>query len=1089
MKSPKPQQRAVKLAAKIFLLCLACVASLFAQHAENATPPEYRAFLHALGQGHRSRIDSLLHAVFLQSEIPPDFFETAPLSFVYQNRASRGFAFFDSLNRRGKFQAEALGAMGALKHHARENRESLQYLRQALEQGCHALRPYDLFVTKSFELDSSEAALQFLTKLSAQNPDNWRYRFALAQWHYSAREPQAACEILRGLLVAGHVHWRLYSALGSSLTYLGKHEEALAQYETGQGFCARRLDEEGELRMLHGLADTEYTLGQITAAKDAHRQAAQLAERIGNEIFSCRLHLLASRILINEQKWLAASDTLRLTERQAIRFSEGITLLRAYYQLMDLNRTIGKWEEAVKNTLKTATVADSLGLKAFSLDMLSIIGVIDLEAGRNEEALLRHRQLEEIAKQRGILLHRIPFLLSLTKAFAALERYKEAQPCIDEGLRLAKESGNAGQILDFQMNQSAVWLHTGKLEPARGLLRETIAVASQKGQTQEWLGANLLLADVHLREGQTAAARALLRVMLDEFAATPPYNTYLKIIARLAETHMREKEVARAIELYTATRALIATQSHILNPSGLSGLSQEERTIYFGLSQAYLRTNQTAQALAVTEEANDVIVRRKKLQARLLRKGELDEKLQQQLARLDSLVLALKLTQAATASSGEALVLEGKVREQQQQRATLLAQLLPRTPMEDSTRETFALEKFQRMLKEREELAVKFFVGPAQTLVFFLDGKDLHAKEIPAGHARLQGLLTRIHQLLTPRLRDADSSYHAELDRAAAFEVYQLLLAEWLQGRNAKRLALVPDGVLHALPFDLLVTTREKASTEFLARQYAIRNGVSFSSLLQEPEPEWQVESVLMLANPTLKPEQAQLASMQRRNNLFLPVGQKELEAVQKLVRIHELLTGDEGNKARLFPALQKCDWFHFASHSVSRSSEPLYAEFILAMLAGQSEPERAYAFEIFQMQLRTKLAILSACETARGAFFNGEGFEGFVQAFRAAGTPSVIASLWKVENNASAQFFEHYYSALRERQSTSTAMQTAKLKMLADARYGVLDWAAFNYYGQDWKVTLPQARTAKSSLLIILAAAVLAGMIGIYYANRRKRA
>ncbi|NUO83183.1 CHAT domain-containing protein [candidate division KSB1 bacterium] len=1080
------QRLMLGIGVKVFLFCLLSGRVVGAEQLAETTPAEYRALLHAMGQQQDQLTASLIQTAFQQPEIYPAFFETGALDFVYQNRCTQGFAFFDSLYSSGKFQGDALGALATIRHHEHKNDESLQYLRQALEQRCQAMRPYELFVIKSFEMDTSAMALQFLTRLAALYPDNWRYRFALAVWHSFARQTEITCAMLSRLLNEGHKHWRVYSALGANLCYLGKNHEALTKYQEGLQYCETIADEEGRARMWHGIAETKFILGEIAEAKSALQQATDLAKQIGNQIFFCRLELTASRILIEEQQWLKARDLLISVREQAIRFAEGNTLLRTYYQLMDLNRVIGKWEEAVENTLKTAAVADSIGLKAYSVDMLSIIAVIDTEAGRYEQALLHLRQLEETARQRGTLLHRIPFLLGMARVLVALERYHEAWPSIIAGIALASESGNVAQLLDLQISKSAVLLHTGKLQEAQTQLRETIVSAHKNGKKLSWLDANVLLAEVYMRSGAVAAAQQLLTQLIGELAETPPYNNYLQIMARLAETYVQQNDLLRAIAIYSATADMIASQTHMLSPGSLSALSAEERAIYFGLSRAYLRIGEKEKALAITENAHDLVVRRKQWQARLLRNAEVDENERQRLTSADSLLLALRLQQAAVRSPAEALTLEGQIRSLSQQRSAILTHMLPALPAQTMSPADFHLDEFQRMLRERNELAIKFFVGPAHSLVFFLDGDTFATREIAVGHARLKELLTRINTLLTPTHDPKDSSYHAKLDTAAAYEAYQLLLADWIKGREATRLAIVPDDVLHALPFDLLVMTAPAQPTEFLVQRFVIRNGITFASLQQEAQPLWRVQSLLMLADPALPIATPPALSLHRDEGIFPPVGRKELEAVQKIVRVGRLLTGEQASKMLFFPALQTSDWLHFASHSVGRPSEPLFNEFILAIPPHATSPERAYAFEIFQMQLMTKLAILSGCETARGTFFNGEGFEGFVQAFRAAGTPSVIASLWKVDDHATAEFFKSYYEELLRGKSTNTALQSAKLKMLADTRFTVLDWAAFNYYGNDWQVEMPKAGMPLSYRIILITIIIALTAVAFFYSRRR---
>lgn len=1053
----------------------------------DTTPVAYRAYLHALGRKNFQQADSLLQTLLQREIVYPEIFETGPLFFVYQNRFADGFAFFDSIRASGKHIGDALGAMAIIRHHERKNEESLNYLTQALAQNCRMLRPYELFVRKSFEVQRDSAALQKLEEFTAQHPENWRHGFALAQWYSSARQPKETCELGEQILIEGHRHWRLYFMLGSNLAYLGKHQEALARYKEGLQFCETSGDEEGGMRMWYGIAETQTTLGKIAEAKAALRRAESLAEQNGNELFAPRIASQASQFLINEQQWLAARDRLLLAREQAIRLAEGTTLLRIYYQLMNLNRVIGRWDEAVAHTLKIAAVADSIGLHAYYLDMLSIVAVIDIEAGRYEQALAYLQHLETNARQKNILLHRAPFLFSMAIVFVALERYDEAESAIREGAALAEESGNVSQFLDFQKYLCAVWLHTGRQKQAFSLLHTSIATAEKKDLYLRAIELKLLLAEAFLLENQNDAARQLVLKLLAKQPEKPTYKNHLSLLCLLAQSHLQEGDEARAVSVYAEAVALISAQTHMLNPAGLSSLSNEERTAYFGLSQAYLRSGEKLRALTATENAHDLVVRRKQLQARLLKNDTSDAELRNRLTQSDSLLNALRREQVPGLTPAEKMTLDGKIRGAEQQRAQLLERMLPANALTGIQSEKFPLEDFQQMLVGRNELAIKFFVGPKQTLVFFLDGTTLDAKEIAIGRNELQTLLTRIHTLLTPASSPQDSSYKAQLDQAAAHEMYRRLLADWLHGRNAAQLAIVPDDVLHALPFDLLVTSAPGLPPEFLLHRFAIRNGISLTSLLQAPQQQLKVRTVLMLADPNFTREEAPQSSGPRAGEIFLPVGRRELEVVREIIRIHKELTGQEANKAQLFAALQQSDWFHFASHSVNRARQPLFAEFILSILADGKEPERAHAFEIFQMQLPTKLAILSACETARGAFWNGEGFVGFVQAFRAAGTPSVIASLWKVENHASTQFFEYYYHELLRGKSTSAALQAAKLKMLDDPRYSVLDWAAFNYYGQDWNVELEKP-VAKFGIAIMSAAIVFVVLAVRAYLRKRSR-
>jgi len=1053
----------------------------FAQPAP--VPEEYRRLRHALGQENYGRVDSLFRQALRAPEIFPAMFEAVAISFVYRERHDEGVAFFDSLFQAGKFQGEAAGASASIRHFQGKNEESYQYAKLALGKNCRSLWAYELFPTKSYQLKNSASARDFLTLVQKQHPDNWRYRLALAYWHSLNGQLQTANEIAEQLLVQGHTHWRIGNMYGGNLVYLQRYKEALAAYQQALQYCEETRDEDGSIRPLLGVAEAQFTFGKIDEAKQALQQAQTSAKRCGNRAFQPRLNLLQSRLLMNEHEWLAARELLNETREQARKFAEGNAYLSVFYYLANLNRVIGRWEDAMQNTLRACGVADSLGLFAYSAQLLSMIGAVDANAGRYEEALLRLKQLEEASQQQGVHFHREPYLMSLATALIALERYEEAAPAIEEGLQLATASRNLTRLLGFRNHKSAALLHMRQFEQAEALLRETLAGAQKAKQKTIWIEAHVLLSGIYIETGRIAEAQKLLARLIGTLPETPPYNSYLKLMARLAKTHLLQNDIAHALAIYNSTVNVIALQTHMLNPGSLSALTKDEREIFFGLSQAHLHGGDPAAALETTEKAHDLVVRRKQLQAQLLKSANFKASHRREQVSADSALLVLRLRQATEDSPAEALALEGEIRELEQRRKTLLDEMLAGVEVRPLQYDQFDLAAFQRMLREREELAVKFFIGSSRTLAFFIGGDTIMSKELALGHEQLRQLLPRIHRLLTPAHDSTSASYHVKLDTAAAHEAYQTLLHDWLAERKERRLAIVPDDVLHALPFDLLVTARNPV--EFLVHRFAIRNGISLSSLQQEARKEWRVQSLVLLADPNLVVAGTRRPPTQRNGSALLPVGRRELQVLKKLVRIEHELVKAGATKEAFFSALDTSDWLHFASHCIGRSREPLFSELILAVPAGQGSPESVYAFEIFQRQLRVKLAILSGCETGRGLFHNGEGFEGFVQAFRAAGTSTVVASLWKVEDHNTSQFFKLYYEELLEHKSTSQALQSAKLKMLGDPRYSVVDWAAFSYYGHDWQVEMPRTRwpnylIAASMLLVILLG------IAVFYLRRR---
>ncbi len=110
------------------------------------------------------------------------------------------------------------------------------------------------------------------------------------------------------------------------------------------------------------------------------------------------------------------------------------------------------------------------------------------------------------------------------------------------------------------------------------------------------------------------------------------------------------------------------------------------------------------------------------------------------------------------------------------------------------------------------------------------------------------------------------------------------------------------------------------------------------------------------------------------------------------------------------------------------------------------------YASDIFSLHLpRTRLAVLSGCHTAGGGLSYTEGVSSLARAFFAAGVPAVIASLWAVADEATAEFFGVFHEALAQGADPSAALRRAQLQWLKrpdGGWFSLPTWAAFQLFG-----------------------------------------
>lgn len=182
-----------------------------------------------------------------------------------------------------------------------------------------------------------------------------------------------------------------------------------------------------------------------------------------------------------------------------------------------------------------------------------------------------------------------------------------------------------------------------------------------------------------------------------------------------------------------------------------------------------------------------------------------------------------------------------------------------------------------------------------------------------------------------------------------------------------------------------------------------------------------------------------------------------EAEAVAKLYSQPRLLIGSGATESAFRKQAPFSEVIHIASHAVSNRQSPLLSSLLLTPDPFTPSPEVAdgnlQAYEIYQLNLsRTKLIVLSACETGVGRSFDGEGVMSLARPFLIAGAPVVIASLWSIESKSAERLMVAFHQCrIREGQNVMQALRQAQLKLLREEQRADLpatDWASFSVYG-----------------------------------------
>jgi len=299
---------------------------------------------------------------------------------------------------------------------------------------------------------------------------------------------------------------------------------------------------------------------------------------------------------------------------------------------------------------------------------------------------------------------------------------------------------------------------------------------------------------------------------------------------------------------------------------------------------------------------------------------------------------------------------------------------------------------------------------------------------------------------------------------AAAARMYNLLLQPaqaQLSGVNA--LLIVPDGPLWNLPFQAV----QVRPGHYLLEDYAVAYAPSLTVLREmvrlrlnnKDAPAMAAhQTLLAMGNPALGTATSELAKLTYRDEKLapLPEAAREVKTLESLYgrQQSQVFVGAEATEDRFKAHAGEFKILHLATHGILNDSSPMYSHLLLSP-GSAKEDGLLEAWEIMGLDLHADLAVLSACETARGHISAGEGVIGLSWAFFVAGTSTTVVSQWKVESTSTAELMLAFHRARKASEQgdspfgTARALQRAELKLLHDPRFSdPVYWAGFIVVG-----------------------------------------
>lgn len=189
-----------------------------------------------------------------------------------------------------------------------------------------------------------------------------------------------------------------------------------------------------------------------------------------------------------------------------------------------------------------------------------------------------------------------------------------------------------------------------------------------------------------------------------------------------------------------------------------------------------------------------------------------------------------------------------------------------------------------------------------------------------------------------------------------------------------------------------------------------------------------------------------------------LPQSREEAEAIMAVVPKGEGMTalGFDASRARVMsPDLSQYRIIHFATHGFADFNHPELSGIVLSLVDEQGKEQDGYLrlHDIYNLNLPADLVVLSACQTGVGKQIKGEGLIALTRGFTYAGAARVVASLWKVDDEATRNLMEEFYKQMfTNKLKPAAALRRAQIKLSHQSRWrSPYYWAGFVLQGE-WK-------------------------------------
>lgn len=827
------------------------------------------------------------------------------------------------------------------------------------------------------------------------------------------------------------------TALGGVYSFLGEKQLALDFHSKAMNLFRAIGDRQGEAATLNGIGKAYEDLNEHQTALDNYSRALSLYGEIGNRDFEALGNYYVGRA----------------------------------YRLVD------KFPQALRYYNRCVALSRRLGARRFEAYALKDIGIVYNSLGRREKALDQFQQVLAIYNQIQDRRGQAHTLNGIGYVYYQTGKLKESVNFFMQALPISRSAMDRQAEISVLYNLARANRDGGDLQQALSQIKNSINI---------------------IESLRTKVGSGDLRASY--FASVHQhYELYIDLLMMMSKQTQDNTLVEAALQASEQSRARSLLEM-------ISEVKDNGR--YVGDPALLERKSNLERALSAKAE----------YQMRLLNGKHTEE-------------MASKISKEIHELSVQYSSVQSEIRSQSPSYALLTQPQL------------LQFKDIQTEVQDDNTLLLEFCLGDDRSYLWVVTRTAVTGYELP-NRATLQKSSRKFYDLLgarQPKPGESSSDYQqrvtvSDLDFCLVATSLGKMLFGQIAGQLGRRKLLISgDGALQYIPFDALSVSakcREPSPADadgdsfaplVLDHEIVYLPSVSVLAAIRHESSKPTSMTVVVFADPVFETNDPRLATtnsarprvetipedadlehalrdLSNSGSEFriarLPSTLREANAIMAVTPAGEgkMITGVEASRALVMSAeLAQYRIVHFATHGIVDSANSELSGLVLSRVDKDGNRQNGFLRlpDIYKLRLNANLVVLSACRTGLGKDVTGEGLVGLTQGFMYAGAKGVVGSLWKVDDEATAELMSGFYSAmLKDGLTPSAALQASKVAMLKQKRWqSPYYWSAFVLQGEYER--LPGNRGGTHTFVYFVAAIIsllVLLSIGYYLLTRARR-